>query len=208
MSNKIDFSFISALEGGQHLKGYVPAAGVSKSGVTVGTGFDLGARNEADLKRLALGAPLREKLKPYLGKKAADAKALIKKSPLTITQLEADEIDKAVKSAATKKLISAYDLAVGTTSPKFASLIAAAQTVIASVSYQYGDLAKKAPKFWKAATAQDWPETIKILKNFGDAYRTRRGKEAALLEKATATAAAAAPTAASTTAAAATAKNP
>jgi hypothetical protein len=41
----------------------------------------------------------------------------------------------------------------------------------------------RAPKFWKAATAQDWPKVIEILKSFRDAYPTRRRKEAALMEK-------------------------
>lgn len=65
---------------------------------------------------------------------------------------------------------------------KFTDLPAAAQTVIASVAFQYGtNLDARAPKFWKAATTQDWKECIKILNNYGDAYPTRRKKEAALL---------------------------
>ncbi|WP_374761411.1 hypothetical protein [Pseudoalteromonas sp. MM1] len=53
-----------------------------------------------------------------------------------------------------------------------------------SVSFQYGiGLSSTTPKFWKAVTSQDWKEAIKILKSFGDAYPTRRRKEAALLEK-------------------------
>jgi GH24 family phage-related lysozyme (muramidase) len=52
------------------------------------------------------------------------------------------------------------------------------------VSFQYGvGLNSRAPKFWKAVTTQDWKEATKILKAFGDAYPTRRKKEAALLEK-------------------------
>jgi len=67
---------------------------------------------------------------------------------------------------------------------KFIDFPPQAQTVIASVSFQYGvGLNIRAPKFWKAITSQDWPETIKLLKYFGDAYPTRRKKEAALLEK-------------------------
>ncbi len=42
----IDWDFISSLEGDQRLAGYVPAADVSESGVTIATGVDLGQRND------------------------------------------------------------------------------------------------------------------------------------------------------------------
>jgi hypothetical protein len=60
MPDLIDYSFLSDLEGGRTTIGYVPAAAVSKSGVTIATGFDLGQRSEADLKRLGLPANLFE----------------------------------------------------------------------------------------------------------------------------------------------------
>ena len=69
----------------------------------------------------------------------------------------------------------------------FFDLPAEAQTVIASVSFQYGvNLNAAAPKFWKAVTARDEVEASKLLKHFGDVYPVypiRRKKEAALLEK-------------------------
>lgn len=99
MSEKIDYAFLSQLEGGSKTTGYVPAAGVSKSGVTVATGFDLGQRNEADLKALGLPSSLIAKLKPYLGKKSKDAQDALAKAPLTITASEAAAIDKAVKKS-------------------------------------------------------------------------------------------------------------
>ena len=99
MSDKIDYSFLSELEGGSVTKGYVPAAGVSKSGVTIGTGFDLGQRNETDLKTLGLSSALIAILKPYLGKQAKDAQAVLDKTPLSITFDQAAGIDKAVKKA-------------------------------------------------------------------------------------------------------------
>lgn len=103
MPENIDYKFLSQLEGGSKTGGYVPAAVVSKSGVTIATGFDLGQRNEADLKRLGLSITLTTKLKPYLGKKAKDAQTLLKKSPLTITAVQASEIDKAVKKSISNK---------------------------------------------------------------------------------------------------------
>jgi hypothetical protein len=65
----IDWTFISKKEGGQKLIAYVPAASSSKSGVTVGTGIDLGARCEADIANLDISADFKSKLKPYVNKK-------------------------------------------------------------------------------------------------------------------------------------------
>ena len=183
MSDKIYYSFLSELEGGSVTKGYVPAAGVSKSGVTIGTGFDLGQRNETDLKTLGLSSALIAILKPYLGKQAKDAQAVLDKTPLSITFDQAAGIDKAVKKAHIDLIKQNYN-AVAENKKTFTDLPAEAQTVIASVSFQYGAiLGARAPKFWNAAKIQDWKECIKVLNNFGDAYPTRRKKEAALLEK-------------------------
>jgi len=181
MFDKIDFSFINELEGGSKTAGYVPAAEVSKSGVTIGTGFDLGQRNESDLKALGLPSDLTAKLKPYLGKKAKDALDALDKAPLTVTTAQAATIDKAVKRTHVDLLKQKYDSAAEN-KKKFTDLPVEAQTVIASVSFQYGAaLDARVPKFWKAAKAQNWKECIKVLNGFGDAYPTRRKKEAALL---------------------------
>lgn len=183
MPENIDYKFLSDLEGGSKTIGYVPAASVSESGVTIATGFDLGQRQEKDLKSLNLDTALVTKLKPYLGVTGANAQALLKKSPLIITALQAAAIDKAAKSAHIAQIKINYDNTPGNKTKIF-DLPPQAQTVIASVSFQYGaNLNIRAPKFRKAVTSQNWPETIKILKSFGDAYPTRRRKEAALLEK-------------------------
>ena len=56
--------------------------------------------------------------------------------------------------------------------------------MIASVSFQYGvNLNTRTPNFWKAVSSQNWMLAIHELRNFGDAYSTRRKKEAKLLEK-------------------------
>lgn len=100
-----------------------------------------------------------------------------------ISLIQAKEIDKAVKSSHINQLKLKYNSALGN-KKKFIDIPHQAQTVITSVSFQYGiGLSSTPPKFWKAVTSQDWKEAIKILKSFGDAYPTRRRKEAALLEK-------------------------
>ena len=151
--------------------------------MTIATGFDLGQRDEADLKTLGLPSDLIATLKPYLGKRAKDAQEILAKAPLTITTAQADTIDKAVKKSHVDSMIRKYN-AAAENKKKFTDLPAEAQTVIASISFQYGtNLDVRAPKFWKAAKAQDWKVCIAILTNYGDAYPTRRKKEAALLGK-------------------------
>jgi hypothetical protein len=185
MPDKIDYKFISELEGGRLTKGYVPAPTVSRSGVTIATGFDLGQRNENDLKSLNLSVGLIDKLKPYAGMKGRDAEDYLVKHSLTISDSEADEIDKAVHGSHIAQLKQKYVCAADNKITKdLFDLPAEAQTVIVSVSFQYGvNLDVATPKFWKAVTAQDWAEALKILKNFGDVYPMRRGKEAAVLSK-------------------------
>ena len=88
MSN-IDWNFISEREGSRILTGYVPDAKGSKSGVTIATGFDLGARKASDLA--GLSKAIINKLTPYLGIKGAAAQDVAK--DLNITDAEAKKID-------------------------------------------------------------------------------------------------------------------
>lgn len=89
----IDGSFVSEAEGGSYLSPYVPWGPISgankkdgtpvlttgnNSGVTIGTGVDLGAVKDGDaylkrLERAGVSQETRDQLKPLLGKKKADA---------------------------------------------------------------------------------------------------------------------------------------
>lgn len=174
----IDYDFIGDLEGSTNT-GYVPDPETSNSGVTVAVGFDLGARSEQDLNDLGLSSDLVDKLKPYLGLKKQAAVDALAASPLTITDDEADEIEEAVRESETDRIVNAYNASTSTVD--FEDLPSEAQTVIASVGYQYGDLATRTPNFWTQATSQDWQGMYDNLLDFGDDYPTRRGKEADLL---------------------------
>lgn len=77
MPDLIDYGFLSAREGGRKLDGYVPHSRVSKSGVTIATGFDLGQRRRSELVALGLPHRLIEQLEPYLGVKRRDATTLL-----------------------------------------------------------------------------------------------------------------------------------
>lgn len=182
MPNLIDYSFLSAREGGLKLEGYVPDARMSGSGVTIATGFDLGQRRRSDL--IALGFPSRlvDQLAPYLGVKRQDARKLLHEKPLRITLGDALLINKAFKQTFVKQLAADYGASLNNRKKAaFFDLPAEAQTVIASVAFQYGDLTSATPRFWEAACTQDWRSAIAELRNFGDRYDSRRHLEADLL---------------------------
>lgn len=170
MSN-IDWNFISEREGSRILSGYVPDAKGSKSGVTIATGFDLGARNLADLK--GLPKAIIDKLKPYLGIKGAQAQEVAK--DLSITDAEAQTIDEFSKTEAVDRLKAKWQ---ATTGESFDDLPKHKATVVASVAFQYGDLESQTPNFWRQITKDDWNAAEKNLRNFGDNYSTRRNLEA------------------------------
>ena len=171
----VDFDFIKDREGYKK-KMYVPkSAGkvLGKSGPTIASGFDLGQRNEADLK--GLPPALVKKLKPYLGKKGSVADAYVRNNPLTLTTKEVDQINKFAKKQEINRLKDDWEAA---SNVAFEDLTKEQATVVASVAFQYGDLPSKAPTFWKHVTNDDWDKAEAELRNFGDKYTTRRTAEA------------------------------
>ena len=120
-----------------------------------------------------------KRCRPYLGVKGKDALNLDYKN-LNLTDEEVLTVNKFAKNEALSKLNKSFE---ATTGESFYSLPEAAQTVIASVAFQYGNLESKTPNFWKQITNGDWNGAIKNLDNFGDKYDKRRKKEANLLRK-------------------------
>ncbi len=175
---KVNFGFISGLEGGPILRGYVPDPKQSNSGVTIATGFDLGQRSASELHRL-LPAPLATKLSAYCGLKKHDAVNALNRSPLNITAAEAEQIDLSVKHQMLTQLVQRYNRAAKVA---FDGLPEPMQTVIASVAFQYGDLSKRCPKFWLAATQANTDAMAIELRDFGDRYPSRRHREANYLQ--------------------------
>ena len=169
MSN-IDWDFILKQEGFE-LQGYVPNAEGSKSGVTIASGFDLGQRTVDDLK--GLPQSIIDKLAPFLFLKGAEAQAIA--SNLNVTSDEANVINKFAKSEALTNLKTKWESTTGTS---FEDLDQGKATVLASVAFQYGNLETETPNFWSQTTGGDWESAVTNLRNFGDAYNTRRNSEA------------------------------
>jgi len=55
----VDWGLIRDFEGAGILVGYVPAVYSSRSGVTIATGVDLGARSATEIDALSIPEPLR-----------------------------------------------------------------------------------------------------------------------------------------------------
>ena len=72
----IDWDFIAAREGKQISVGYVPVGKggkrLGKSGMTIGTGFDLGQHTAAEIEQLDISAALKKKLIPFTAGNADD----------------------------------------------------------------------------------------------------------------------------------------
>jgi hypothetical protein len=181
----VDFTFLEAREGNS-LTGYVPTnngAPIGKSGVTIGAGFDLGQHNLNDLNSMNLSQSLVDKFSPYLGMKGQTATSFLSSHPLSITSAEVSELNPILWTKKLSKLVVEYDKATGQDG-SFYALSGKIQTVIADVSFQYGNLSVATPNFWQQVTHGDWDGALNNLRNFGDSYPTRRNLEADLLASA------------------------
>lgn len=171
----IDWAFIANLEGTRY-SGYVPTPG--HSGVTIASGFDIGQVTPEEIKA-AFSSDLAKKLLPYAGLHDGVAAAALRMHPLTVTMAEATIINQYARKAAVDALASHFQTVAGV---PFSSIPPAAQTVLASVTFQYGSPWARTPHFWFHATSRNWKEVINDLRHFGDDFPTRRNKEADYLE--------------------------
>ena len=180
-STNVDFSFIKEREGYEKSI-YVPLENdgtvLNKSGPTIASGFDIGQKSESDLK--GLPTTIINKLKPYLGLKGSAAKTFVDNNKLTLTTKELDTINEFAKKQEIGKLKQAWNNSASTVS--FDDLTKEQATVVASVAFQYGNLATETPKFWGYVTSGDWVAAAKELRNFKDEFPSRRKLEANYLE--------------------------
>ncbi len=171
--NKIDWKFIGELEGSR-LQGYVPDAEHSNSGVTIATGFDVGAMTDETAAKLS--PALAAKLAPFRHlHKLPALHALHALGGLAITEEQAEELDELSRAAVVDAMEQHFNSASKT---PFDDLDPRVQTVLASVTFQYGTPWERTPHFWKHATDGNWKQVHADLEAFGDKYRTRRQKEA------------------------------
>jgi Bacterial toxin homologue of phage lysozyme, C-term/LysM domain len=153
------------------------------SGVTVGTGVDVGQRSVANIQALDIPETLKQKLIPYAGLKGQDAVNFLANRPLHLTEEEAYALDRAVAQDIFGDVAALYD--ADATEGSFLELPLEARTAIGDVAYQYGsNLEQRLPNFWGDVAQGRWDEATQTLRDFGDRYPARRNEEANLLEQA------------------------
>ena len=185
MSDRIDYSVLRRWEGFD-LTAHRP--GTRKSGVTIGMGIDLGQRNLHDLRRAGLTQQDVDALTPFLGLKGQAADAALKayrkfhKKDFSVALAVWEKFEDDYKKFTIQPMIRSYNAALQPGMVRFGDLPPEFQTVIASVTWQYGNLATETPTFWKHITAQDWEAALAELRNFRDHHRSRRHQEADHME--------------------------
>ena len=168
------FEFLKKIEGNEY-KAYVPPVG--RSGVTIGVGVDLGHMN---FSRAMLPKHVYDQIKVFYGFYRADAKEILEAKPLDLTNEEIDYLSQIAISTHQKELEFWFDRE---SDIPFRELSLNQKKVLMSVKYQYGDIRRRTPRFWSFATEGDWHNVYEELMDFGDAFPTRRRKEAALIKK-------------------------
>jgi|HubBroStandDraft_1064217.scaffolds.fasta_scaffold00503_9 hypothetical protein len=97
----VDFIQLAALEGGSQFAGHVPN---EESGVNIAAGFDLGVRTEQDLIDMGFSGSQIRLLNPYLALSRGEplvgfkARQVLESTPLSISPLQAEEINNLVFS--------------------------------------------------------------------------------------------------------------
>lgn len=184
--SNVDVGVISQHEGGNKLNGYtLSPTKWPNAGVTVGIGVDLGQQSAQGLRNMGVSQALVDKLSGYLGLTGTDAQNYLSAHPLTLTADEASELNGDVLKGYFNDLGSHFD----DSAPNFnlSDLPWQAQTVMADLWYNMGDLTKKAPNLWDQMTNGDWNAAYDNLMNFtskDDVLKNRAQSDAALLKQA------------------------
>lgn len=176
-SSGIDLDFLAGVEGRKR-QGYVPNAG--QSGVTVGTGFDLGQHSLGEVQSLLSDTPdLVNRLAPYVGLKRDQAKRILSSLPLELSDEEVDKVDRRVVGKMAGDLKGQYEQAGG----NWNALTPQQKTALYSVAHQYGvgGLQKNKSDVWRNAVTGDWSGVERSLRDPNQQYASRRAQEADLL---------------------------
>ncbi|MBS0350744.1 MAG: hypothetical protein JSR33_06100 [Proteobacteria bacterium] len=178
---KVDLKFIAKMEG-TVLRGYVPLPKTTNSGVTIGSGLDLGQLTVSEFNKLPMDEALQAKLRPYVGLKKYNAVAYLRAHPLKITSKELIQVNQAAANMILAPLQKSYDQV---SKVKFVDLPAAAQTALFSFAYQYGSGFKyksATHQLWNYYVKQDWNNVNRTLRAF-HSYGPRRRQEAQLISR-------------------------
>lgn len=157
--------------------GYKP---IGASGVTIGTGLDLGQQTRLDLIRMGVSENLIDKFRPYLGKRTFNALHALEASPLRITDDECEELDTAVHG---EYILRAERKFNACSSLVFSEIPKEAQAAIVSMVYQLGSPGSKISGVWRLICGGNWKTAGSSLIADKSRYRLRRIDEGKLLSQ-------------------------
>ena len=193
----IDVHFVQCHEGFTCC-GYVPinkttGQVLGQSGVTVGSGVDLGSKTSDSLRAIGVSQRIIDQLEPYFGLKTGRAACAAIELPLRMSCNDSQRLTQLVKNDVVSKVQQRYDRDRDQQSDAvaFTTLPRGIRTAIADVWFQFGSLPQKAPIFWSYVITNDWDNAISELRDFygptanpprGDLIR--RDNEADILEAA------------------------
>lgn len=153
---------------------------VASSGVTIGTGLDLGQQRESDLVRMGVPSLLIARFRPYLSLRREEAVFALERAPMTISDVECETLDDAVHVDYIRRVAQRYDTS---SVLRFLDIPAEAQAVTVSLFYQLGDGVKKYPTTWMYLCTGAWTDASHELITGFTKYRNRRADEGRLLAK-------------------------
>ena len=191
----IDVHFVQCHEGFTCC-GYVPISSTTgqvlgQSGVTVGSGVDLGSRTSASLRVIGVSQRITGQLEPYFGLKTDRAACAAIEMPLRMSCSDAQSLTQLVKDEVVREVQQRYERDRRSDVDAFSALPRGIRTAIADVWFQFGSLPQAAPTFWSHVIRNDWDDAISELRDFygpsanpppGDLKR--RNNEADILEAA------------------------
>lgn len=152
------------------------------SGVTIGTGCDLGQQTVSGLGGMGVPQHLIDFFGPYIGKQRAQALLALHKAPFTISDGDCTALDSAIHAHYVGRIARLYD---GESSIAFGDIPPQAQAVTAHLFYHLGT-PKKYPNTWAALVRQDWATAAAKLQNgalWSGPYDHGRASEGRLLEQ-------------------------
>lgn len=161
---------------------FFEAMGVS--GVTIGTGVDLGQTAVDTLRRIGVYGSLVTNIAKYIGLRKASAIAALHDAPLIISRADADILDHCMHSHHASLIEKRYDRDAGVGA--YASLPWQAQVAIFSILFQRGTGSpKNFTNTWAAFVRRDWADASARLCNarLWSGYQSRRRQEGELLRE-------------------------
>tara|TARA_Y100000310_G_scaffold191166_1_gene191181 strand:+ start:4588 stop:5403 length:816 start_codon:yes stop_codon:yes gene_type:complete len=188
-THSIDWDFIAREEGAAVRAFYVPEAedeGPIQSGITIASGFDIGQHNANEVRQLFRGhTNIVNALVPFVNVTGQAARNLLaQRRPADLNGTQIQTIDTIVNADRSEDVVSTFDTdnqieEIDT----FNELPPEFQTVIASVTFQYGNIRTETPNFYRQVMTGRWDDVLRNLRNFRDGFPSRRNREADLWEE-------------------------